>query len=63
MAWVPNHDQLQEIIKIDLEIQARCGDGTGAPPSSHSLLCKCDELELLRSEITNPGGPDRKPRG
>ena len=50
--------KLKKAFLINAEIQLRCGDGTGMPPTSHSTNCNCrvllKDLEKL-SDIEVPG--------
>ena len=46
----------ERILKLDIELQARCGDGLGKI-TSHSINCRCEEinkeLDKLRNDRTN----------
>jgi hypothetical protein len=35
----------EELMKLTMERQMRCGDGTGGPITAHSINCRCEEIE------------------
>ena len=43
-------DQVGREIALDAEQEMRCGDGTGGKITSHSDICRCEEIEKERRE-------------
>ena len=42
---------LEELVKIEMERQVRCGDGTGGKIISHSINCKCEYLNAKERDL------------
>lgn len=42
---------MMKLMKISIERQFNCGDGSGEPITSHSFRCRCDELNKQELEL------------
>jgi hypothetical protein len=41
------------LLKLNLEKQLRCGDGAGKPITTHSLNCRCQEIDEQIKELSS----------
>lgn len=47
--------KLEHLWLIDEEIEIRCGSGNGTVPQSHSINCRCEELNQKKRKLEAEG--------